>query len=105
MNMNPIKALFCIVAICLFATGCATTSEAKISRAEAERVALAKVPNGVVKEGELEKEHGRLIWSFDIATPGSHNITEVHVDAMTGEIVAVEIEDEAHEKKEKEEKK
>jgi hypothetical protein len=54
-----------------------------------------------VKEGELEKEHGRVIWSFDIATPGSAEITEIHVNANTGEVIATEKETEAHEEKEK----
>jgi hypothetical protein len=49
-----------------------------------------------------------LIWSFDIATPGSKNITEVAVNAVTGKIVAVDIEtpeDQAKEKAEDAKKK
>ena len=80
-------------------TGCATAA-AKLSRADAQAIALAKVPGGTVKEGELEKEHGRLIWSFDIATPGTANITEIQVDAQTGEVVSQEIETPAAERKE-----
>lgn len=91
-----------LIVVAFLVGGCATSpSNAKISRADAERSALAKVPNGTIKEGELEKEHGRLIWSFDISTPGSAEITEVHVDANTGEVIATEKETEAHEKKEK----
>ena len=94
-----------LVFVAVVAVGCATSpSNAKISRGDAERAALAKVPNGVIKEGELEKEHGRLIWSFDIASPGSKDITEVHVDAKTGEVIATEKETEAHEAAEKKEK-
>ncbi len=102
MPMKTRLATVCALFIVFFAllTACSTTSGAKISRADAERTALARVPNGVVKEGELEKENGRLIWSFDIATPGSKDITEVHVDAMTGEVIATEKETEAHEKAE-----
>jgi uncharacterized membrane protein YkoI len=74
---------------------------AKISRADAEKTALAKVPGGTIKEGEIEKEKGRLIWSFDIAQPGTKDIKEVNVDAMTGEVVSVETETEKDQKKEK----
>ncbi len=74
-------------------------SEAKITRAQAEGIALAKVPNGTIKEGELEKEKGKLIWSFDIATPGTKDITEVNVDAQTGEVGPVEHESASKEKK------
>lgn len=63
--------------------------EAKITRSEAERIALSKVPDGRVSSGELEREHGTLIWSFDIAKPGTRNINEVQVDAKTGKIVSV----------------
>ncbi|MEO8426001.1 MAG: PepSY domain-containing protein [Verrucomicrobiota bacterium] len=79
-------------------------AKAKISKAEATKIALAKVPNGTIKEGELEKEKGKLIWSFDISTPNTEDITEVHVDAVTGKIVRVEKETPAAQKKEKEEK-
>jgi len=65
-------------------------AEAKLDRDAAEKIALARVPGGTVREAELEKEHRRLIWSFEITTPGSDDITEVNVDAKTGEIVSVE---------------
>jgi hypothetical protein len=89
--------------------GCATEekkqaelqSEAKISRADAEKAALAKVPGGKIKEGELEKEKGKLIWSFDISIPDSKDIKEVHVDAISGEVISLETESAAAEAKEK----
>jgi uncharacterized membrane protein YkoI len=65
-------------------------AEAKVSREAARQTALAKVPDGTVKEFELEKEHGKLQWSFDMATPDSKDITEVNVDAMTGKVISVE---------------
>ena len=65
-------------------------SQAKVSREQARQTALAQVPGGTVKEGDIEKEKGKLIWSFDIATPDSKNITEVQVDAVTGAVLAVD---------------
>lgn len=90
--------------------GCASSesrlsSQAKISKEEAKQIALAKVPNGTIKEAELEKEKGLLIWSFDIATPGTKNITEVNVDAVTGKIVAMDVETPEKEKAEAEKEK
>jgi uncharacterized membrane protein YkoI len=79
-------------------------AKAKITKAEAKKIALAKVPKGKVKAAELEEEKGKLIWSFDIATPGTKDITEVHVDAVTGEVVSIEKETPADQKKEKKEK-
>lgn len=75
-------------------------AKAKISKETAQASALAKVPNGTVKEGELEKEKGKLIWSFDIAIPGSQDIKEVAVDAMTGDVIAVDTETPADQAKE-----
>lgn len=75
-------------------------AEAKVSKDDAQKTALAKVPNGTIKEGELEKEKGKLIWTFDLTTPDTKDITEVNVDAMTGEVVAVEKESAESEAKE-----
>jgi uncharacterized membrane protein YkoI len=63
--------------------------EATITKAQAEKTALARVPQGGIKSAELEKEHGKLVWSFDIARPGTKDITEIQVDAKSGKIVAV----------------
>ena len=76
-------------------------AEAKVSQDAAAKTALAKVPNGTIKESELEKEHGKLIWSFDVSTPDSKDITEVNVDAITGDVVSVEKETPEDQKKEK----
>ena len=64
-------------------------SQAKISKAAAQASALAKVPGGTVKDGELEKEKGKWIWSFDITQPGTADIKEVAVDATTGAVLDV----------------
>ncbi|MEO8034581.1 MAG: PepSY domain-containing protein, partial [Acidobacteriota bacterium] len=67
----------------------AMQKEAKITMDKAREIALAKVPGGKVESGELEREHGKLIYSFDIRnTKGS--VTEVNVDAITSKIVAVQ---------------
>ena len=64
--------------------------QAKITKAQAEQIALAKVPRGTVKSAEIEKEKGHLVWSFDIARPGARDITEILVDAKTGEIISTQ---------------
>ncbi len=45
-----------------------------------------------------------MIWSFDITTPDAKDITEVNVDAMTGDVVSVEKESAESEAKEANEK-
>lgn len=87
-------------------------AEAKVTEADARVTALTKVPDGTIKEAELEKEKGKLIWSFDMAQPNAGGISEVNVDAISGELVAIEFEtpkdqakdkddDEKNEKKDK----
>ena len=64
-------------------------SQAKISKEQATAIAMAKVPNGTIKESELEKEHGHLQWSFDMTVPGEKDITEVNVDAISGDVLNI----------------
>ena len=78
----------------------ALKSQAKVSIEDARAAALKKVP-GVIKEEELEKENGKLVYSFDIQATGQKDITEVQVSAIDGSIVSVEKEDAASEAKEK----
>jgi uncharacterized membrane protein YkoI len=75
-------------------------AQAKVTKAEAEKAALERVPNGTIKEGELEKEKGKLIWSFDMATPGTKEITEVQVDARSGAVIDISKESVADQEKE-----
>ncbi len=60
---------------------------AKISEADARATALKQVPNGTVKSEELEREHGKLIYSYDITVPGKTGIDEVNVNAIDGSVV------------------
>ena len=62
--------------------------------------ALAQVPNGSVKAVELEREHGKLIYSYDITVPGKTGIEEVAVNAIDGSVVAHEHETPKMERKE-----
>jgi uncharacterized membrane protein YkoI len=69
--------------------------QAKVSMADARAKALALVP-GVVRDEELEQEGGRWIYSFEIKPTGETRkiIKEVNIDADTGAVVGVEIENE-----------
>jgi uncharacterized membrane protein YkoI len=69
-------------------TQAALQKEAKISETDARATALKQVPNGTVKSSELEREHGKLIYSYDITVPGKTGIDEVNVNAIDGSVVA-----------------
>ena len=68
------------------------------------KIALERFPDGNVVDSELEEEGGKLIWSLDLQRPGTKDITEVQIDALTGKIVDVATEDLAAQAKEKAEK-
>jgi uncharacterized membrane protein YkoI len=73
--------------------------EAKISMRKAKSIAIKQVPDGKIQSSELEREKGKLIYSFDIKD--SKGITEVNVDAMDGKVVDVHHESPAKEAAEK----
>jgi len=66
--------------------------EAVISLEAARQTALARVP-GTVIESELDKEKGKVVYEFEIRDKDDKTF-DVLVDAVTGEIVGVEAEDE-----------
>ncbi|MFN8570976.1 MAG: PepSY domain-containing protein [Gemmatimonadaceae bacterium] len=74
---------------------------ATISKDSARTVALAHVPGGKVSQAELEKEDGRLLWSFDLKVAGRPGVEEVQVDALTGAFIKQEHESPAAEAKER----
>ena len=78
----------------------ALQKEAKISEETARATALKEVPNGTVKSSELEREKGKLIYSFDLNVPGKKGIEEVNVNAIDGSVINREHESAKTEKKE-----
>lgn len=63
----------------------------KVALESARAIALSKVP-GTVLDEELEKEHGRLQYAFDIKDSDG-KVYDVEVDANTGEIVQAILDD------------
>jgi hypothetical protein len=76
----------------------ALSKEAKITMEQAQKTALTKEA-GKIQSKEIEREKGKLIYSFDIKM--ADGLHEVNVDAMTGEVVEDTVESAAAEAKEK----
>jgi hypothetical protein len=74
------------------------TPKAKITKAQATKIVLEHLKGGKIKDAELEKEEGKLVWSFDVKV--GKVTKEVWVDAQTGLIVKTEVESAAKEKAE-----
>ncbi|HEV7375423.1 MAG TPA: PepSY domain-containing protein [Pyrinomonadaceae bacterium] len=73
--------------------------QAKITMEQARETALKRAP-GNVESSELEREHGKLVYSFDIRNSRG-TIDEVQVSAITGKVVRVEHENKKQEADEK----
>lgn len=65
----------------------AAMPEVKISEATARVTALKLVKDGIVKSSELEKEHGTMVYSFDITQPNKSGVEEVLISAYTGKLI------------------
>jgi uncharacterized membrane protein YkoI len=63
----------------------------RISAESAKALAARVVPNAAVAEVELEEEDGRLIYSIEMREE-DNTITEVEIDATTGDILGTEVE-------------
>jgi len=75
-------------------------AEAKVSEADAIATAEKEVPDGKIESAEIEREGGKLIYSFDVKQPHKSGIEEVNVDALTGTVVKKEHETAKEEKAE-----
>jgi hypothetical protein len=61
---------------------------ARITRAQAEKAALTKVPGGKVKAAKLSQENGQVIWSVDVITPLTKKVAAIQVDAQSGKVLS-----------------
>jgi hypothetical protein len=95
---KSILALILLVFGTVFALGVSAQTK-KIGMKRAKEIA-AREAAGKIEESELEKENGKLVYSFDIRN-AKGTITEVQVDAYSGKVVSVEEEDAQKEATEK----
>ena len=62
--------------------------QAKITKNEAEHIALKRYPGARVTAAKLEKVAGGMVWMIEIAPPKSKPVIAVSVDAISGRIVS-----------------
>ena len=75
-------------------------AKAKVTEDSAAKVAMKRVPKGTIESAALEREKGKLLYSYDIKVPGKSGVEEVHVSALTGKLMSVMHESAAMEKRE-----
>ncbi|MDP2957360.1 MAG: PepSY domain-containing protein [Longimicrobiales bacterium] len=64
-------------------------ARAQVSDSVARATAVAAVPGGRIVKAVIEEEDGKVVFSYDLVVEGQEGITEVLVDAATGEVVEV----------------
>ncbi len=100
--MRSMAQVASMSAVLLAFSACAgNPPEDRIPEPSARAAALAVVPGATVKGQELEHEGGRWIYSYDLVAAGQPGVEEVHVDAVTGKVLAREHEGAADEAAEK----
>jgi uncharacterized membrane protein YkoI len=62
------------------------SERARVSDANARVNALQRVPGGRIVEAELEEEHGRLVYSYEIRVADGRGTVEI--DARTGAVLS-----------------
>ena len=63
-----------------------------IKKRQAEQIALSKIRGGTIRSAELQFANGSHFWAVFVAKPDKINAKEVHVDATSGKILAVQTE-------------
>jgi uncharacterized membrane protein YkoI len=86
------KKIFAVLSVIIFPASLVwanpEATKEKITRNEAQHIALQAAPNGSVKSANLKHENGHGIWVVEIASKGSEARTAIHVDAMSGKVVS-----------------
>ena len=72
----------------LSASPSARLDGAKITKNEAQHIALQHYPGTRVTAAKLETVQGKLVWSIELMQPKSKPVTVVAVDAISGRIAA-----------------
>jgi hypothetical protein len=94
-NFFHLVILMLALSVCGISPGAASeknSAKHSITKAQAERIALTKVPGGTLRSAELATARGQRFWSVYVAKPGSKNAKEIRVDARTGRILTVQTE-------------
>jgi hypothetical protein len=63
-----------------------------IKKRQAEQIALSKIRGGTIRSTELQVANGSHFWAVFVAKPDKVDAKEVHIDATSGKILAVQTE-------------
>ena len=85
MKLISLTALCLLLSLSLLAASPHGPKATKITRNEAQHIALKRYPGGRVTGAKLETVQGILVWSIEISPANAQSVT-VAVDATTGRL-------------------
>ena len=86
MKLVSLFAISCLLAFSQIDASPHDSKEPKITRNEAQHIALRQFPGARVTAAKLETVQGALVWSIEIAPLNAKSVM-VAVDATTGRVV------------------
>jgi uncharacterized membrane protein YkoI len=87
MKLISLSALSLLLSLSLLTASPQDSKGAKITKNEAQHIALKHYPGARVTTAELETVHGILVWSIEIKPPNAKAVV-VAVNAKTGRVVS-----------------
>lgn len=94
------KKLLIIAAVTVLMSAVSSAQKPKYIGMKSAKITALRVAPGKIEIAEREREHGKMIYSFDVMTYSGERI-EVNIDAITGDVISTKpesAEDEAREK-------
>ena len=85
MKLISLSALALLLSLSLLAASPHNPKGAKITKNEAQHIALKQYPGGRVTSAKLKTVQGVLVWSIEIARSNAATVA-VAVDARTGRV-------------------
>jgi len=86
--MKILSLLVLSLVLCFSAFGASSDATAKITKNEAEHIALKKHRNSRVTAAQLETVEGKLVWAVDITGRKGRHVKHVTIDAMSGHVIS-----------------
>jgi uncharacterized membrane protein YkoI len=88
MKFLSFTALSLVLALSSLTAAPSAKEAAKITRNEAQHIALKSHRGARVTAATMETVGGKLVWAIEITGPKAQHITHVNVDAMSGQILS-----------------
>jgi uncharacterized membrane protein YkoI len=86
--MKILSLLALSLVLCFSGFAATPNATAKITKNEAEHIALRKHRGSHVTAAQLETIEGKLVWAVDISGRKGQHVKHVTIDAMSGHVIS-----------------